>query len=290
VFSWMVILVIFVDLFLFSFVIRGFRSSLSVLDDVVKRTEEAELLGADTSIYRIYNFQMDEAENALQPNLNMHFNIDNVGVYSPLIFRRYFNLLQDLGCVDDSTGVSIASETALFKNLKMLSMLNVKYIISAKVLDNEELSLVKITGDGKKIYLNKGFLPRAFVVKHARAVKDEARALELVRSQSFRPSEILVCEGDLPFRLDSATGRGAQDEVKIKKYTDRDIVIRARLGEDGVLVLSDYFYPGWKCYVDGMPTRIFRVNYILRGVYMQKGEHRVEFIYPGMLALLDRSP
>ena len=42
---------------------------------------------------------------------------------------------------------------------------------------------------------------------------------------------------------------GAQ--ISINNYTDRDIEIRAKANADGMLVLSDYFYPGWKAYLDG---------------------------------------
>jgi hypothetical protein len=47
----------------------------------------------------------------------------------------------------------------------------------------------------------------------------------------------------------------------------------------GLLVLSDLHYPGWKAEVDGEEVDIERVNYLMRGVPLEDGEHRVEFRY-----------
>lgn len=48
---------------------------------------------------------------------------------------------------------------------------------------------------------------------------------------------------------------------------------------DGFLVLSDTYYPGWKAYVDGKRSEIYLTNYLVRSVYLKKGEHIVKFIY-----------
>ena len=47
----------------------------------------------------------------------------------------------------------------------------------------------------------------------------------------------------------------------------------------GVLVTSDYYYPGWSVYVDGSKQSILEVNYTFRGVYLPAGAHEVTFRY-----------
>jgi hypothetical protein len=47
----------------------------------------------------------------------------------------------------------------------------------------------------------------------------------------------------------------------------------------GVLVLTDAFYPGWKAFVDGKETPIYRANYLFRGIALAKGQHKIEFLY-----------
>ncbi|HJY64905.1 MAG TPA: hypothetical protein VJ455_12170, partial [Ignavibacteria bacterium] len=44
-------------------------------------------------------------------------------------------------------------------------------------------------------------------------------------------------------------------------------------------LLSDIYYPAWKCYVDDNETEIFRADYSLRAVFLSKGKHTVRFVY-----------
>ena len=59
---------------------------------------------------------------------------------------------------------------------------------------------------------------------------------------------------------------------------------------DGLLVVSQSFYPGWRATVDGEPVPIRRVDYLLQGIQVQAGSHRVELSYwlspvPGIVSL-----
>jgi uncharacterized membrane protein YfhO len=65
----------------------------------------------------------------------------------------------------------------------------------------------------------------------------------------------------------------------IEEYRPNKVSIEARLEHPGLLVLSDVYYRGWKAYVDDRPTKIFRVNQLVRGVFLREGNHRVEFRY-----------
>ena len=46
-----------------------------------------------------------------------------------------------------------------------------------------------------------------------------------------------------------------------------------------LLVLTDSWFPGWKATVDGREVPIERVDYLIRGVPVPAGAHRVEFRY-----------
>jgi uncharacterized membrane protein YfhO len=48
---------------------------------------------------------------------------------------------------------------------------------------------------------------------------------------------------------------------------------------NGYLVLTDCYFPGWRVYVDGERSKIYKADYIFRAVALQKGEHKLHFVY-----------
>src|SRR2546427_1357451 len=42
------------------------------------------------------------------------------------------------------------------------------------------------------------------------------------------------------------------------RYTPESVVIDADSRDGGFLVLTDQYYPGWRGWIDGMPTAIYR--------------------------------
>jgi uncharacterized membrane protein YfhO len=67
--------------------------------------------------------------------------------------------------------------------------------------------------------------------------------------------------------------------VNIAKYTGERVAINANLGCDGMVVLSDTFFPGWRARVDGKDTEIHQVDNALRGVYVSQGKHELVMDY-----------
>ena len=82
----------------------------------------------------------------------------------------------------------------------------------------------------------------------------------------------------------SLDGRLGYEPAKITRFTANGLEIEAT--GPGLLVVSEYYYPGWHALVDGEPAGIVRAEGVLRGVYLSDGEHLVEMIYrPRAVAL-----
>ena len=105
------------------------------------------------------------------------------------------------------------------------------------------------------LYQNPTATPSEYRVSRWRTAASQGEALAAVADPSFQVGREAVVEGLPP-------------------------------GKGTLLVRNEQFYPGWKCLVDGQPTRIYRANGCLQGVLLEPGEHRVEFhFWPDLLQL-----
>ncbi|MCO4814147.1 MAG: YfhO family protein [Flavobacteriales bacterium] len=68
--------------------------------------------------------------------------------------------------------------------------------------------------------------------------------------------------------------------AKMTMYKANQIDYDIELNEKQLAVFSEIYYPhGWKAIVDGNEQDILKVNYLLRGLELEKGKHKVSFIY-----------
>jgi uncharacterized membrane protein YfhO len=91
----------------------------------------------------------------------------------------------------------------------------------------------------------------------------------------FNPSSEVVISG----QGQDIIGQNADSarNTIFNKYTSDLIEISTQSKQDGFLVLSDTYYPGWRAWVDGVESVVFRANYDFRAVSLPKGEHTVIF-------------
>jgi hypothetical protein len=132
-----------------------------------------------------------------------------------------------------------------------------------------------------EILKNKNYLPRTFIVHRAEYLKEEARIFSKLKDPNFDLRNTIVVEKELS--ADKLSGYNSpqidNSEAKIINYQDDKVNIMAKMENPGFLVLLDQYYPGWKAYVDGKETEIYPTDYTFRSVYLDKGNHKVEFIY-----------
>ena len=70
----------------------------------------------------------------------------------------------------------------------------------------------------------------------------------------------------------------AQDStssVKITSYAPNELRYDVNSKNGGVVVFSEVYYPGWTATVDGQPVEVGRVNYVLRAININGGNHKV---------------
>ena len=64
----------------------------------------------------------------------------------------------------------------------------------------------------------------------------------------------------------------------MKSYAPNKIVYSADCKGNQFAVFSEIYYPdGWKAFVDGKEVDIVKTNYLLRGLELSSGKHKIEF-------------
>ena len=174
-----------------------------------------------------------------------------------------------------------------------LDMLNVKYLA------------YRLQGDGGlRLAPNNSVLPRAWFVTQWDTVP-ETKALERMLQPGFDPRRLALLSGaGLAPRLDAPTAAtvpaadsaAAGDTAAAMKaaaaaaapptasiklagrdFNHSDWTVDAPA--EGLMVLSELWFPHWKVSVDGKPTDLLRTDFAFRGVRLAAGPHKVSFSY-----------
>lgn len=180
----------------------------------------------------------------------------------------------------------------------LLDMWSVRYIVTSRTLLPAEKKHFKTAFVGKVnknnfgryytrsgvrlpigtiiyVYENTDRLPRAYLVNNLVKTADEKKALELLDRIDIRNSAVVTTNKNiLPLSAD-INGSIAKIKTYKNSYVDIDVLSNG----NSFLVLTDAFFPGWKAYVDGKTSDIYKTNVALRGVFLEDGRHQVEFKY-----------
>lgn len=136
--------------------------------------------------------------------------------------------------------------------------------------------------DGVMVVRNTRALPRAWLVTEARTVDGE-EALRRIRGEGperFDPRRSALVEGQAEELRQLAGGELPPESVaRVVKYEATSLTIETSAPTPTLLVVSEIFYPGWEATVDGQRARILLTDYLLRGVVLPAGPHKVEMHY-----------
>ncbi len=207
-------------------------------------------LQQDSSAYRVLQLVNGEAP---YDNTLAYWRIQNAFGYQGAKMRTYQDMVDVAG----------------LQNPLLWSLMNVKYIISNQPDTLAPLLLV-YNGAQMKVYHNTANLPRAYFVNRFE-VAGGKEILDRIAAMSFDPRDVAYMMED-PGRAVEPPQTGARAEVV--RYGLQDLELKVTASGNNLLVLSETHYPaGWKAFIDGNPTDIYRVNYLFRGVVVPPGVH-----------------
>ncbi len=205
------------------------------------------------------------------------YHLESVEGYNPLHSKEYSLFVSmGQGRIPSKHLSSHFQRTVYGRNYKsnVFKLLSVKYFLSFKDLSSEDYPLVFEEGK-TKIFENKKALPRVFLVCDWEKRENFLEIINQIISEED-PAEKVFLIKDIEV---SCHQDGDLGEAKIVSYSSGRVEVETRTSEQEILVFSDVFFPGWKVFVDEVEREMLRVDYLLKGVVVPKGNHRAVFIY-----------
>jgi len=214
-------------------------------------------------------------------NLPLVGGFDGVGGYNPLVMLQYldFTNLANHGRPFPRTPLARfvhhlqpqRADSALF------DAASIRYVLTTTPIATEGLepiggypgspSLQRPT----YLYENVDALPRAYLAyrtQHTSGPEEYATVL----GDGFDGRHTTVVEGEAPV-LD-----GPATITPVKRVAERPEVLHFDVAPErpALLVVTDTWYPGWRAWVDGVESPVFRANAHFRGVAVPAGASRVD--------------
>jgi hypothetical protein len=167
-------------------------------------------------------------------------------------------------------------------------LLNVEYVLSDRDLDGPGLERVYEEGQVKGYRVGDP-LRRAWIV-YQTTIADDDQVFDLLNATDFDPKTMAVLPPE-SVALSLPGGNEVSGSAQVMETRPGRLALDVSSSADGLLVVSQPYYPGWQAQVDGQPVPIYRVNYLLQGIPLLAGAHRVELSYhlsswPAILSLV----
>jgi len=217
-------------------------------------------------------------KNALDPNINMIWNIGNFEGYPGLFLQRnetFRNLIyQGISLKKDKIKISPTS-------LKLLGLANTKFLVSAFELEGVGMTKINEFGQGEityKLYKNDLYRPLGILIDSYRSVNNYEVFNDLAQ-EKFKPEKELLLEVWLINNPKNGNNSFLKEKVEMEQQTESNFNFNIISNTTKWLLFQESYYPGWQAYINGRETVIYPADGMFMAVLVPKGFSKVEFIY-----------
>jgi hypothetical protein len=226
--------------------------------------------------------------------------VDPVRGYNPLDNRRYKEFVQFISDRDEAVPPANGIGNFPIINKALLDLLGTRYLLQPSDLQPMEGESKDIAHDSRwskvgedpapethifasgdlqrlpaySVYENREAFPRAFVVSQAKPLPERARVLDTLKMADLR--QVVFLEDYQPEPAETQSS-GEFRPGTIVAHEPNHVTVDVDCAAPGYLVLTDPWYPGWSCSVDGRSAPIYRADYVFRAVAVPAGKHQVCF-------------
>jgi hypothetical protein len=158
--------------------------------------------------------------------------------------------------------ISVA-ELQLTGEAEYLNMLNTKYV----VLNPNQKAVLNTNANGP-----------AWFVSNVKIAADANQEMTLSAGEKLGSSkENAVVHTEFKAQL-QGLGTDSSAQIKLTTYAPSHLAYQSQSKAKQLVVFSEMYYPaGWSCYIDGYAVASLRANYLLRGVVVPAGKHKIEW-------------
>lgn len=221
---------------------KDFVSGREVEVPFQESPSDVEIL-KDTTHYRVF-----EVSGNLSSARASYFH-KSIGGYSAVKPRRMQQLFD----------YQIANN-----NMEILNMLDVKYVIQTDK-EGQEFPTSNPNANGNAWFVGQ--------VKLVNSADEEMKALDSLDSKNVA----IVNTKDFEIKK-TAFAKDSSATVTLENYKPNHLTYTSNNSLEGLAVFSEMYYgKGWNAYIDGKKAEHIRVNYVLRGLQIPVGKHKIEF-------------
>lgn len=230
----------------------------SYVNRTYAKSDIDKYLEKDEEIFRIYPLGSSFAQN------QWGFYNQTIGGYHGAKLKRYQEIIENCLNYEFQNRIPI--------NWNIVNMLNAKYVIYPDNLPLENLEWAFYDRRQKQtVYRNLSYLPRAWFVDETEVISAREEIWKRLNQKEFDPSRMAIVESDIP-----RTFAPQNAEIQLLNFDLHKLEFDVITDTLSFLTLSEIYYPaGWKAYLDDEEIEIYPTNYILRGMIIPAGEHRL---------------
>lgn len=236
---------------------------------LVAKTEADEEILKDPALdYRVLNLTVSTFNDAATSYYHK-----SIGGYHGAKLKKYAELIEfhidkEVNAFYKDAGKAFASDSAmraLFGSLNVINMLNTKYFIIPGGEGRGEIPLKNTEANG-----NAWLVKTVFTVPNA---DDEIIGLGKINTKTQT-----ILQSNFKTELGLKDTYDGEGSIKLLSYQPNELVYETDAKADEFAVFSEIYYPkGWNAYIDGQLKPHAGVNYVLRGMPIPAGKHKIEF-------------
>jgi hypothetical protein len=241
-----------------------------------------------SSDYRVLNVNGTMAET------NTSFFHKSLGGYHGAKLKRYQEFV-DFHFPEAVGGLNTAVNTAKNEKFKTLALpVGMTQEQAQKIFDTLSVNAFNLSGaaeyfnmlNAKYIILNpnqaavenKTANGPAWFVSNVKMATDANQEMLLSNGEKLGSSKTnAVVHAEFKSQL-NGIGKDSTAQIRLLAYNPSNMQYKSVSKAKQLAVFSEIYYPaGWNCYIDGKATETLRANYILRGVVVPAGSHKIEW-------------